>query len=91
VPFKFNLYRYVAAEAEKRYRSGTVSPGGFPGAMEQDPDEWVESLAEAVTEIILEPSSSSSSSSAYAPAAVALSGQMQDVVGLDKLVKPVDP
>ena len=70
----------VVNEAEKRYRSGTTSPEGFPGAMEQNPDEWVEAFVEAAEEILLTSSSSSSSSlSGVRVAAVALSGQMQDV------------
>lgn len=63
----------VVAEAETRYATGTVSPPGSPGAMEQDPEEWLTAFGAAVGDVMRDVPTEA------APAAVALSGQMQDV------------
>ena len=63
----------AVATAERGYRGGTITGGGanLSGAVEQDPEEWLEAFGGALRDMGF--------ASCAPPAAIALSGQMQDV------------
>ena len=65
----------AVATAERGYRGGTITGGGanLSGAVEQDPEEWLEAFGGALRDMGFDVASCAP------PAAIALSGQMQDV------------
>ena len=70
----------AVAVAERAYRVGTVLGGGanLSGAVEQDPDDWLEAFGLALRDLGYA-ADADPADALPPPAAIALSGQMQDV------------
>ena len=63
------------ASSSTPYATGTTRPRAHPGAVEQDPDEWVNAFARTARDVLAD-----DDDSGVVVAGVALSGQMQNVV-----------